>query len=274
MNCQEFETILNDLARAKPIDVALRERGLSHTETCGNCAVRLTDEHSLTLGLKAVAVITEESSVSPQVEAALLKAFRQRTAKSNVVELPARRKQTRVWALAAAAILVALFSLAVSQFLKGSSPKQKEVVLTPSPSVSPITNPLLSKPKEQNQKEQNQLAGSAFESKEAPPPKFHGKRLQQQTSSDGSYVLASVGEFTPVLSTQEPGQEVVTDFLPLFHGADPQPLESGQLIRVQMPRSALASFGLPINQERTNVPVKADVLLAEDGSARAIRFVR
>lgn len=269
MNCQEFETILNDLARAKPIDVALRERGLSHTETCGNCAVRLTDEHSLTLGLKAVAVITEESSASPQVEAALLTAFRQRTAKSNVVELPARRKQTRVWALAAAAILVALFSLAVSQFLKGSSPKQKEFVLTPSPSVSPIANPSSPTPKEQNQ-----LAGSAFKSKEAPPPKFHGKRLQQETSSDGSYVLASVGEFTPVLSTQEPGQEVVTDFLPLFHGTDPQPLESGQLIRVQMPRSALASFGLPINQERTNVPVKADVLLAEDGSARAIRFVR
>jgi hypothetical protein len=41
-----------------------------------------------------------------------------------------------------------------------------------------------------------------------------------------------------------------------------------------LPRSALASLGLPMNVERANERVKADVLLGHDGLARAIRFVR
>jgi hypothetical protein len=41
-----------------------------------------------------------------------------------------------------------------------------------------------------------------------------------------------------------------------------------------MSRAALASFGLPVNAERADERVKADVLMGHDGLARAIRFVR
>ena len=41
-----------------------------------------------------------------------------------------------------------------------------------------------------------------------------------------------------------------------------------------MPRSALVSFGLPMNIERANERIKADVLIGNDGVAHAIRFVR
>ncbi|HLL16198.1 MAG TPA: hypothetical protein VK388_14130 [Pyrinomonadaceae bacterium] len=69
--------------------------------------------------------------------------------------------------------------------------------------------------------------------------------------------------------------ESVTEFIPLVAGAPAAaPLESGQLVRVQLPRSALASLGLPLNAERGNETVKADVLLGGDGLAHAIRFVR
>ena len=47
-----------------------------------------------------------------------------------------------------------------------------------------------------------------------------------------------------------------------------------QVIRVQLPRSTLTSFGFPVNAERWNEPVKADVVMGHDGIARAIRFVR
>jgi hypothetical protein len=68
--------------------------------------------------------------------------------------------------------------------------------------------------------------------------------------------------------------ENVTEFIPLVAGTpSAPPLESGQLVRVQLPRAALASLGLPLNAERGNEPVKADVLLGNDGLARAIRFV-
>ena len=51
-------------------------------------------------------------------------------------------------------------------------------------------------------------------------------------------------------------------------------MEGGQIVRVEVPRSALASFGLPMNAERAGERVKADVVLGYDGVARAIRFVR
>ena len=69
--------------------------------------------------------------------------------------------------------------------------------------------------------------------------------------------------------------ENVTEFLPLVADAPAAtPLEGGQLVRVRLPRAALASLGLPLNAERGNEPVKADVLVGNDGLARAIRFVR
>jgi hypothetical protein len=41
-----------------------------------------------------------------------------------------------------------------------------------------------------------------------------------------------------------------------------------------MPRATLASFGLPVNAERASELIKADILIGDDGLARAIRFVQ
>jgi hypothetical protein len=65
--------------------------------------------------------------------------------------------------------------------------------------------------------------------------------------------------------------EVTTGFLPL--DAAGYPPGGGEVIRVEMPRSTMALFGLPVNQERASVPVRADVLFGEDGMAHAVRFV-
>jgi hypothetical protein len=69
-------------------------------------------------------------------------------------------------------------------------------------------------------------------------------------------------------------REYTTDFFLLRYGNDHESMESGELIRVQMPRSALITFGLPVNVERAGEMIKADLLIGEDGLARAIRFVR
>jgi len=66
--------------------------------------------------------------------------------------------------------------------------------------------------------------------------------------------------------------EIMTDFMPVVY--DPTPIERGRLVRIRLPRSAMVAFGLPINEDRANEPVKADVLLDEQDEARAVRFVR
>jgi hypothetical protein len=69
-------------------------------------------------------------------------------------------------------------------------------------------------------------------------------------------------------------QEVATEFIPLVQAGPYTPSEEGHLVRVELPRSALVSFGLPVNAEAAGGRVKADVLMGQDGIARAIRFVR
>jgi hypothetical protein len=80
-----------------------------------------------------------------------------------------------------------------------------------------------------------------------------------------------------VENRQSPGNssngEIVTEFLPVAGFTDPRDAEEGQILRVELPRSALLSFGLPMNPERAGERVRADVLVGSDGLARAIRFV-
>ncbi len=68
--------------------------------------------------------------------------------------------------------------------------------------------------------------------------------------------------------------EIVTDFLPLTFTADSTAPESGHLVRVTIPRSALLAMGLPMNAERAGELVRADVFIGDDGLARAIRFIQ
>ena len=52
-----------------------------------------------------------------------------------------------------------------------------------------------------------------------------------------------------------------------------QPIERGYVVRVQIPRNALVSLGMPVSAGQPEV-VQADLLLAEDGLAQAVRLVR
>jgi len=71
-------------------------------------------------------------------------------------------------------------------------------------------------------------------------------------------------------------REITTDFLPLAYSG--VPISGGQMIRLEVPRSALASFGLtpPESAEpgQSAGTVLADVVVGDDGLARAVRFVR
>jgi len=68
--------------------------------------------------------------------------------------------------------------------------------------------------------------------------------------------------------------ESFTRFLPVPGGDLYGPLDSGSVVRVELPRSAMTTYGIPVNRDRLRETVQADVVLGEDGLARAIRFVQ
>jgi hypothetical protein len=71
-----------------------------------------------------------------------------------------------------------------------------------------------------------------------------------------------------------PPAQAQLDFLPVAQGDGWTPLDGGRLVRVGLPRTALRVFGLPMDEERAQEQVQADVMLSNDGLLRAIRFVK
>jgi hypothetical protein len=68
----------------------------------------------------------------------------------------------------------------------------------------------------------------------------------------------------------EPGREILS-FVPLVPITDQELSGSFQIVRVQMPRVSLGALAPMLDSSGTNELVEADVLLGEDGMARAIR---
>jgi hypothetical protein len=51
------------------------------------------------------------------------------------------------------------------------------------------------------------------------------------------------------------------------------PNDEVNLVRIEVPRSALMALGFAVSAERALEPVEADVVLGPDGQARAVRFL-
>ena len=68
-------------------------------------------------------------------------------------------------------------------------------------------------------------------------------------------------------------RELVTEFFPLRYSN--VPASGGYVVRMQVPRAALASFGATAPAGISNDPnILADVVVGDDGLARAVRFVQ
>ncbi len=66
-------------------------------------------------------------------------------------------------------------------------------------------------------------------------------------------------------------REIVTQFYPLMD--TPPPFERGELVRVSLPASALQKAGFEVEGAGPDDKVEVDVLMGEEGLARAVRFV-
>lgn len=269
MSCQNFEPTINDLARGRMMEAALRESALAHAEDCARCGARLADERMLHSSLRAYASSSETMEAPAPIETALRAAFRQRTTSvepaSVVAIAPTRARHWLHWATAAAAAIVTVFALQVFSLREspaplirasnsGSLPALAQLTVSPAKVFAPD--------------------GGVKEIITLPASETRGPAVSKNFNSQ--YVIASntSPRRTRAARSNQADAEVVTDFMPLTYGAAMSPNDGGQLVRVELPRSALVSMGLPMNVERLDERVKADVLLGHDGLARAIRFVR
>jgi hypothetical protein len=273
MNCLEFENIVNDLAHGRSDGRKDRETqndGLTHAESCVNCALRLENERALSVLLRSLAATDEieeiEDGSAPSAnESALLAAFRRKAVENAGSALRTRWQRGR-WALAAAAlILLAVGVFGIIRSLR-SVPVEVTIGKGREPGRELISAPVASEV----------VSGKIAAAPERRPAAIRSWEKRRRKAQSQS---AERGRARPVLIRDEmtlyaDDADVVTDFIPLTYGDSLKPIEKGELIRVRMPRTALLKFGLPMNVESAGIPVKADLLVGEDGMAHAIRFVR
>ncbi|MGA9769850.1 MAG: hypothetical protein WBV94_12470 [Blastocatellia bacterium] len=248
MNCQNFETIINDLAREQIMDAAARDSALAHASACARCAVRLADERMLSAGLRRLAASADAEAAPARVEARLLAALReQRTFSPSTAVVSRYPHRLRRLAMCAAAAALVVFALSAIRF------NQSGVV---------------------DRVEQAQGLNLKYQFAEPNPVVIEpvlavkGQPRSMQKNPRRNVIHQQDRPSRAVDS------EIATDFIPLVQGDSLNLMESGQLVRVELPRSALVSFGLPMNMEHADQRVKADVVVGNDGLARAIRFVR
>jgi len=247
----------------------------------------------LTKGLRALAANDELRQAPVGVEANLLARFReQHRAAENappvsapvLVEMPPRRvsrlREWRTQAVAAAVLL--MFAIGGAVMLR--TPKVDAPHTSGAVASKEKTNPtrlVTSGPA-------NEVAAvdeAANPTATIEPEKGESGGGQKLTKNEADILLgrptARKGGVTSVPRSRvnqsqlnPTSSEIMTDFMPVTYGDNLNSIESGRIVRVEMPRSALAQFGLPVNMERANERVKADVIIGDDGMARAIRFVR
>lgn len=272
MNCQKFSHLVSDLTRGQLMDAALREAAMSHAAVCRACSLRLSDEKALSAGLQAVAAMSELREAPVHLESELLAAFRQQQAAMvtpEIARMPGKIIQhlsaPRWWMLTAAAAILLLLAWSASVFNSGANmtPEQSAQNPPPVPIVRDNENAPLPVKSEAPPKAQPELLSQA------------PRRVDSRIRSAYGIESARAGRVRrPVrISRQNPDdqvEEIYTDFIPLTQ--DLSPVENGHLMRVNVPRTVLPKFGLPMNPARFNEAVPAEVLMSDDGRARAIRF--
>jgi len=260
MNCQDFETIIVEIARNRLMDAAARERGLAHAETCEACAALLAEERALSERLNALSVEVTEEEIPVNLEVAVLAAFRQNIAAAQVKPAVPASTVNRRWLLAAAAAILLTLGISLAAWF-ASATKTDPVAVTPSP--EPIVlPPVKTTDQDKNIQPQRQELASVRTNLMIRDPKPETSRKRTPRSRGNSRPTRN-----------EEVRELVTQFYPINQASELIPLEGGQILRVRMPRSNLIPLGIPINQERVDETVQADVLVSNDGLARAIRLV-
>lgn len=115
---------------------------------------------------------------------------------------------------------------------------------------------------------QNSIVSPIVEQKKTPfkPEKFSTKAARQIKSAR----VRAVPQPAKIKSANRQETEIATNFIALSYLPA---TESGQIVRVKVPRSMMVSLGVTTKVERASELVNAEVVVGDDGAARAIRFL-
>lgn len=249
MKCQEFETIIINLARGQLTEAAARETALAHLERCARCSIAFDEQQALSAGIRVAAESLANQGASARVEEALRFAFRERARRFTAPKIKPRWQRWTVGA-AAAAILVVAILIGVTWLKSAPADRKREAANLPA---TP--------------------SGESPGQKENSQPRIEGRSNKNQKTARNTAGSRWLNTSRGLRQGAAPDAQIATRFYSLVEEGQLVPLESGTVVRVEVPVSALITLGLPITAESRDRTVQADLLVGQDGLARAIRFL-
>jgi hypothetical protein len=268
MNCEDFNQIINELADYKPMQTTIRDAGVSHVALCPECAAKLANARAIG-GCLLLAARAESEEAPARIKESLLAAFADRrpaestparVVEVSVVDISSRRRNPRRWMAAAAAVAaVILLAVLVPIWRKAFAPPSPQ----PANELQAGAHGPSATPGIVDKTPVAPVNEGTPDDTARPPVKTRPRVLRHRTPESRSprQAYESVAQNTG-------------EYLPLTYLAKATAMDSGMIVRVELSRSALASLGFQVNVGSAGESVKADVILGDDGVARAIRLVQ
>jgi len=254
MNCTSFREAVHEMDRDGLLDGSAYDAAVAHAQTCTRCARLLSQSRQLDASLKAMVRADSRCEPSARVYGQLLRAFREQS------PIRPQRQRALGWLAAAAAMLIlAGGALLVWRY----RPARESAAARPAPAAA--------------------AAQSAHRSAPASPaatgPTTAAVRSESARAAQ-SLAVASPAKVRARKTVRRSGRaakpdelENMADFIPLPYADDDSPLGAGELVRVRLSQSTLGLLGFPVTEDRASEPVTADLVIGQDGVARAIRFI-
>lgn len=239
MNCLEFDKLIVRLACDTLASGSLRKQALAHAAACAQCGARLAQQQIVAKELDALAVQERSIQAPAHLGSALLAEFERQqklAAPQHVFTEPIRFRLASLlnwrWATAMATILIVAGLLAALW---------RQPVRQTSPVQKEIATTVTPPPVNTSTNNETKMAATV-----APKPKRR-KTARYETDEYGALI-----SLMPIVPTEAE--------------------EFQQVVSMQIPRSTLRLWGLPLDEESDSEQVRAKVYFSEDGVARAIRL--
>jgi Putative zinc-finger len=251
MKCHSLRDAIVERARGGELGPGTRAAVESHIEHCRSCAGLLSRERQLSQGLRALAATTAADGSSDAVQRRLREIFAERQgAGQPAAAVAATRSEWTRWLRVAAALLVAAGAVAGWRMVR-SGPRTD--------AADPRTTAVAELPKPEQPQVPSTVQTSVPDGRR---PSLAGDRTGRARAAGRQVRAVAPPVVRPVGFVELPGAVGLPDF------------ESGQIIRMEIPVTSLPTYGIEILPDAQGTPVEADLLVGQDGQARAIRLVQ